>query len=162
MHPNNQRARRNPRTGGWAVVLVGLAALVSAACSDDGGGSSTSSTAVSSPSTSSTAKPGGGGDFCATLKTHLTNVTQRLPKPGTEDQAAQLRAYGTFLEESNAKLLAAAPAELRSAMEIFVRNSNRAATDFKSGATPPATTQSSEEQAASEQITQYAADNCRG
>ena len=163
MHPNNQEARRNHRTvGGWAAVLVGLTALVLAACSD-GGSSSTASTAGPSQSTAAgpTAKPGGGGDFCITLK-DLATATQALPAPGTADEAGPLRAYAIMLEESAAKLQASAPAELRSAMEIFVQNSRQAAASFKAGTRPPAKTQSPEEQTASAMIAKYAADSCRG
>jgi len=163
MHPNNQEARRNRRTAGrWAAMLVGLTALVLAACSD-GGGSSTTSTSSSSQSSGpgSTGKPVSGGDFCVTLK-DLATATQGLPAPGTADEAGPLRAYGTLLEESAAKLQASAPDELRSAMEIFVQNSSQAAASFKAGARPPAKTQSPEERAASEKIAKYAADTCRG
>jgi len=163
MHPNNQEVRRNRRTaGGWAALLVGLTALVLAGCSGDGGSSPTASTASTSSSSQSTSsKPLAGGDFCVTLK-DLATATQALPAPGTADEAGPLRAYGTLLEESAAKLLATAPAELQSAMEIFVQNSSQAAATFKAGARPPAKAQSAEERAASDQIGKYAADNCRG
>ncbi len=157
MHPNNQRARRNPRPGGWAAVLVGLAALVLAACSDGGGSSSPASTAGSSPST--TSRPV--SEFCRTLR-DLATATQALPEPGTADEAGPLQAYGTLLEESAAKLQATAPTELQAAMEIFVQNSNQAATSFKAGTRPPAKTQSPEERVASDKIKKYAGDNCSG
>ena len=145
------------------VALIGLTALVLAACSSDGGGSSTTSTSGSSQSSGpgSTGKPESGGDFCITLK-DLATATQGLPAPGTADEAGPLRAYGTLLEESAAKLQASAPAELRSAMEIFVQNSRQAAASFKAGTRPPAKTQSPEEQTASAMIAKYAADSCRG
>ena len=167
MYPHNTEACCNHRrAGGWAAVLVGLAALVLAACSGDGGGgsptsptSSTSSTSGSSQSTGS--KPVGGGEFCVTLK-DLATATDALPAPGTADEAGPLRAYGTLLEESAAKLQASAPDELKSAMEIFVQNSRQDAASFKAGARPPAKTQSAEARAASAMIGKYALDNCRG
>jgi len=167
MYPNTTEARCNHRrAGGWAAVLVGLAALVLAACSGDGGGgsptsptSSPASTAGSSQSTDS--KPGGGAEFCVTLK-DLATATDALPAPGTADEAGPLRAYGALLDESAAKLQATAPTELQSAMEIFVQNSRQNAASFKAGARPPAKTQSAEERTASQKIGKYAADNCRG
>ncbi len=143
------------------VALIGLTAVVLAACSGDGSDSSTASTGGSSQSSGSTVKPVGGGDFCVRLK-ELDSATQRLPEPGSPDEAGPLRAFGTFLEESAAKLQASAPTELRSAMELFVRNSNQAATSFKAGARPPARTQSPEEREAGDKIAKYAADNCGG
>ncbi len=143
------------------VALIGLTAVVLAACSGDGSGFSTASTGGSSQSSASTVKPVGGGDFCVRLK-ELNSATERLPEPGSPDEAGPLRAFGTLLEESAAKLQASAPTELRSAMELFVRNSNQAATSFKAGARPPARTQSPEEREAGDKIAKYAADNCGG
>jgi len=143
------------------VALLGLTAVVLAACSGDGSGSSTASTAGSSQSSGSTVEPVGGGDFCVRLK-ELDSATQRLPEPGSPDEAGPLRAFGTFLEESAAKLQASAPTELRPAMELFVRNSNQAATSFKAGARPPARPPSPEEREAGDKIAKYAADNCGG
>ena len=165
MLPNNLQApRHHRRVAGWAAVVVGLTAVVAlAACSGDRSSTSTASTAGPSESTvaGSTAKPSGGGDFCVRFK-ELNSATQRLPEPGSPDEAGSLRAFGTLLEESAAKLQASAPAELRAPMELFVRNSNQAATSFKAGTRPPARTQSPEETAAGDKITKYVADSCGG
>lgn len=164
MHPNNTQARRHHRTvAGWAAVVVGLTALVLAGCSGDASSTSTTSTTDPNPSTvaGSTAKPAGGSDFCVRLK-ELESATRRLPQPGSPDEAGPLRAFGTILEESAAKLQASAPSELRPEMEIFVRNSNQAATSFKAGTRPPARTQSPEETAAGDKIAKYVNDSCGG
>jgi hypothetical protein len=140
-----------------AAPLLALA-LLGTACGSSSGSASTGS----GSGAPAAASGGGGGDFCALIKEQLTGLGKVFPKDFSS--ADQLTAYGTYLEESNNKLLAAAPSEIRADVETQVRVSNTAAASYKAGVRPPASVtaqlRTAEYRTAAQNFATYAKDKC--
>ncbi len=136
--------------------LLALALLVTA-CGPSGGTSSSGSGAGPSP-----AGGNSGGDFCKVIRDQLAGLNNVFPKDFSS--ADQLKAYGTYLEETNAKVLAAAPSEIRADVDIQVRVSNASAASYKSGVRPSAATaaqlRTAEYRSAAQKVAAYAKDKC--
>jgi hypothetical protein len=144
----------------WSVVPVLAIAVLVTAC-----GSSSSSSSGGSTGSSGGGGPqaaGGGGDFCKVVREQLAELKTVMPKDFSN--ADQLKTYGTFIEDSNAKIVAAAPAEIRADVETQARISTAAAASYKSGGRPSsavaAQLRSPEYQAAAKKVALYAKDKC--
>ncbi|MDP9325669.1 MAG: hypothetical protein M3O87_03935 [Candidatus Dormibacteraeota bacterium] len=137
--------------------MLALAVLVTA-CGSSSGSASSGSGGGATPQPA----VGGGGDFCAVIRDQLNGLDKVFPKDFTS--ADQLKAYGTYLEETNNKVLAAAPAEIRADVETQVRVSNTAAASYKSGVIPPAAVtaqlRTAEYKTAAANLAKYAKDKC--
>lgn len=138
------------------LIAVGLLAT---AC-----GSTDNSNKVSGSGSSATPQSasGGGGDFCAVLRDELNGLSAAFPKDMSS--ADQLKVYGAYIEQTNAKLVAAAPAEIKDAIQTQARVSNAQAGSYKSGVNPPrelsAQLRTPEYQAAAQKVAAYAKDKC--
>ncbi len=145
----------SPGVNWLAVPVLTLVALVTARGS---GGGSTGGGGGNPPQ----AAAGGGGDFCQIIKDQLSGLEKVFPKDFSD--AGQLKAYGTYLEETNTKILAAAPSEIRADVETEVKASNASAAYYKTGVKPPtsANTQlrSPEFKAATQKVSAYTKDKC--
>ncbi|MEA2932865.1 MAG: hypothetical protein QOI56_1650 [Actinomycetota bacterium] len=145
-----------------AAPLLALAVLGSACSSGNGSALSDNGSLTTKGSQATPTSKAAGGDFCAVLRDQLAALDSVFPK----DFAApdQLKAYGEFLEQSNARLLAAAPDDIRPAMETQARVGNAQVASYKAGTTPPADVtaqlRTPEFTAASQQLAAYAKDRC--
>ncbi len=121
------------------------------------------STAKGGSKATSQPRPGGGGNFCAVVRAQLNGLKAAFPKNFTAPD--QLKTYGAYLKETNAKVLAAAPTEIRSAVETQTKVSNAAADSYLAGkAAPPPDVlkqlRSPEFLAAAKQLATYGKDRC--
>ncbi|MDQ2825821.1 MAG: hypothetical protein M3Y04_02455 [Actinomycetota bacterium] len=127
---------------------------------DQGGAGAGANEATAAPSNQP--KASGGGDFCAVVRDQLNGLATVFPT----DFAAtdQLKTYGKYLEDTNAKLLAAAPGEIRAALETQVGVSNASAKSYRAGTRPPADVtaqlRAPEYRSAAEKVAAYAKDKC--
>jgi hypothetical protein len=128
------------------------------ACGSSSGSGSTSSSGGSS----SQPAGGGGGNFCAVVREQLAQLNKVFPKDFSAPD--QLKAYGGYIEESNAKIVAAAPSEIRADVETQARISSAVAASYKNGVRPSSASltqlRSPEYQAAAKKVAAYAKDKC--
>jgi hypothetical protein len=143
----------------WAAAPALLLLVSVAGCGSSGGNGTSNGAAGGS---GQNAQPASGGNFCQVFRDELNGLNAAFPKDLSS--AEQLKAYGQFLEDSNAKLLAAAPGEIRAALEAQVKVSNATAAAYKNGKPPTADVtaqlRSPEYQNAAKQVTAYARDKC--
>ncbi|MEP6695744.1 MAG: hypothetical protein ABJA34_02570 [Pseudonocardiales bacterium] len=155
------------RTSGSVIAAGALLVFALAATGCSGGGSGTAAakkdTGASASKPPDNPQPGGGGNFCKVLKDELLGLSAAFPKDFTDSK--QLQAYGGYVKASNAKLRAAAPAEIRDAVNTSTRVSDTTADAYAAGGKPSADAlnqlRSPEYQAAAKQVAAYAKDHCR-
>ena len=126
----------NTRALRWVGTPALAAALLATACGS-GSGNAVSDKAGTTASVGTAAenpKSGGGGDFCTVVRDQLSGLGKVFPKDFSA--ADQLKAYGEYLKDTNAKLMAAAPGDIRSPLEVQVRVSNAMAESYRSGVKP--------------------------
>jgi hypothetical protein len=134
-------------------------AVLTAAC-----GSSSPAATGNSPTaaTPTAAAPGGGGNFCQAVRDQLNGFAAVFPKDFSS--ADQLKAYGAYLDETNAKLRATAPSELKDSIEVQTRVSSAQAAAYKNGVQPSrdvvAQLRTPEFQDASRKLSAYTKDKC--
>jgi len=142
----------------FAAPLIAIALVATACGSTDNANKASGGGSDATPQ----AGAGGAGDFCAVLRDELNGLNSAFPKDfGSADQ---LKAYGAYVEQSNAKLVATAPAEIKDAIQTQARVSNAQAASYKNGVKPPrelsAQLRTPEFQAAAQKVAAYAKDKC--
>jgi hypothetical protein len=133
-------------------------ALLVAGC----GSTSGSATGGSSAPSSTPAAVDSSAAFCGVIRDQISGLNSTFPKDFSS--ADQLKAYGTYLEETNTRLLAAAPPEIHADVAAQVAVSNESAAAYKSGSLPPAAAsaklRAAEYRAAAAKVLAYAKDKC--
>ena len=133
-----------------------LALVVLATGCGSGGGSATTGGGTTQP------KAAAGGDFCAVVRDELNALKTALPKDYSAPD--QMKAYGAFIEQSNAKLVAAAPGEIRADVQTQAQATSAVAASWKTGVRPSADAlaqlRTPQYKAASTKVAAYIRDKC--